>query len=284
MQFFALDDDRSINAALAEKHRDYRCPECSRVIRLRSGPHRQPHFFHLEADSHCRQHQKSAEHLHVQLRLLSLFKGAVFMEKPFASIGRIADIAWETEKIVFEIQCSPISQEEVQARCRDYRSFGFEIVWVLHEKNFNKWRLSAAESSLREQTCYFTNISSKGKGIIYDQFDICQGSKRLFKGPPLPVFLDVPQCMNHTSEDSNLPLTLHVRSKGWALFFRGDLWDHWKRGLNPMQIAQRFQKLEEQILFSKSKRRFSVVSLITCSYSRLFNAILRKFTTYTGDA
>lgn len=91
------------------------------------------------------------------------------LEKEFPEIRRIADLVWEAQKIVFEVQCSGISKEEVENRSRDYRKLGYEIVWILHQKTFNRFRLSAAEEFLQDQPHYYTNLDAFGRGSIYDQ-------------------------------------------------------------------------------------------------------------------
>lgn len=193
MQLIATEGGVQVYAAAAEKRRDYFCPECAGIVRLRSGPHRQPHFYHPKADPRCRQCEKSAEHIAAQAALLALLPNSS-VEHPFPDIDRIADVVWPEQKIVFEIQCSPISLEEVQERIADYASCGFTCLWILHEKTFNQRRLSAAESHLRTVGCYFTDINQKGNGLFYDQYEILLGPRRTYRGPPLPVnFLEPPQ-------------------------------------------------------------------------------------------
>jgi competence protein CoiA len=226
MQLIAWDQHGPIRAAHAEKHIDYCCPECGSLLRVRSGPHRQPHFYHLEANPACTQHRKSAEHLQAQLTLCALLpEGEGKLEHPFPSIGRIADVCWEERKIVFEIQYSPLPQEEAEARCTDYRSIGYEPVWILHDARFNKTKLSAAENYLRRSTCYFTNLTAHGEGIFYDQDDHCNGAIRIRKSPPLRVHLDQPKRVAH----ENLADRLRKRYRHWTLHFTGDCLDRWSK-------------------------------------------------------
>ena len=49
------------------------------------------------------------------------------LEMIFPTIGRIADVAWLSQKIVFEIQCSPIFLQEL-SRNRDYQKEGWSLV------------------------------------------------------------------------------------------------------------------------------------------------------------
>ncbi len=193
MQFYALDENEFILASSAKRHKDYRCPECSNALRLRGGPHRQIHFYHLQAEPSCKQHQKSLIHLRAQLALQTLLPpGEAVLEKPFPQIGRIADVAWEKQGIVFEIQCSSLSAMEAQSRSDDYRRLGFTPVWLLHTKRFNKRLLSAAEAALRTSHCYFTTIDENGEGMIYDQHEVIRAAKRILRGPPLKVNLAQP--------------------------------------------------------------------------------------------
>lgn len=200
MQLFALDCQAPVLATHAEKHKNYACPECKQPVRLRSGPHRQAHYFHIQRSSNCRQRQKSAEHIQAQLKLLTLLpEGECSLERPFPAISRIADVVWETAHIVFEVQCSPISQQEVKERTADYKAMGMDVVWILHDKRFNQRNLSAAERHLRSQSCYYTNITRSGAGVFYDQFEIIQAAVRKYKGPPLPISVHLPFPVNQRS-------------------------------------------------------------------------------------
>jgi competence protein CoiA len=188
MQLLARDGHKTVLASDAKKGVSYRCPECNGVLRKRMGTHRAPHFFHLQKPKHCRQHQKSQTHLLLQHHLLSILPGAS-IENPYPEVGRIADVAWHATKVIFEIQCSAISLEEARGRNADYLSLGLTPVWILHDRRYNKRRLTVAERYLREGLCFFTNFSPTYGGIIYDQFDICRNLRRLFRSRPYPINL-----------------------------------------------------------------------------------------------
>jgi len=111
------------------------------------------------------------------------------LEKPFHSILRIADLCWERHKIVFEIQCSPISIKEAYERKRDYALEGYELIWLLDDKRYNKKILRPSEGFLRGQACYFFSSTT---GLVYDQFELVVERSRLLKGPPLPIDLLTP--------------------------------------------------------------------------------------------
>jgi competence protein CoiA len=193
MQLFALENQSPILACHAKKEKVYRCPECLNPLKVRGGPHRHTHFYHLKNHASCRQHQKSLTHLQVQWAVQSSLSEEATLEEPFPQIGRIADVAWKSGKIIFEIQCSPISLEEVENRCRDYESLGFTCVWILHDRRFNRRKMSAAETFLRKRLCFFTDIDARGSGMIYDQQESCRGALRVFRGPPIQVDLKAPK-------------------------------------------------------------------------------------------
>ena len=224
MQLLAQDEkDQTVLASDASKGKDYSCPECHRPVRLRKGPSRRPHFFHKSRQSGCRQYKKSWTHLQLQLFLLNLLpKGEGLIEKPYPEIKRIADVAWEAQGIIFEIQCSPISLIECMERNESYQSLGLTPVWILHDHRFNRRFLSAAERHLRKSLCFFSHIDPRGNRRIYDQFEIIKGANRLYRSKCLPVDLSRPiRSGNHLSFHGALPhrieqnpaLSTHIRTK-----------------------------------------------------------------------
>lgn len=178
MQLFALNDAGEwISAAAALRQQDYNCPECHSRVRLRAGQYRHAHFFHLEEDRNCRQNGKSQEHLQAQFQLQQMIP-EIKLELPFPTIGRIADAAWEKEKIVFEIQCSPMSSTELKSRNRDYATLGWKTVWIFHENRYNRKRLTAAEWAVRLEPHYFTNMNEEGEGAFFTHLKEINGSIR----------------------------------------------------------------------------------------------------------
>lgn len=224
MQLYALEGSTPIAASHAEKEKNYHCPECGSIVRLRGGPSRQTHFYHLLLSKECKQHTKSLEHLQLQWRLLDLIGEEGQMECSFPSIRRIADVAWHAKKIVFEIQRSNLSMEEAQNRTSDYQKAGYTVIWILHDKQFNRSTLSAAENYLRQAPCYFTNIDPKGKGIVYDQFEVIEGHRRLFKGPQLPISpTAISSLPKVTYPNIRLPQLILQRLEKWGCYAAGDL-------------------------------------------------------------
>lgn len=140
-----------------------------------------------------RQARKLGDHRLIQERLKTLLPpNEAQIESPFPKLRRIADLAWATEKIIFEVQCSPISLEEVLLRNADYARAGYAVIWILHDTSFNQKHLSAAEVFLRGRVTYFVHIGKNGEILIYDQQEKILKSQRLFKGFSLPIPLKKP--------------------------------------------------------------------------------------------
>lgn len=223
MQLYALDAKQNlIPAHKAHKQRNYTCLECQGIVRIRAGLHRQPHFFHLKPALSCHLSAKSMAHIQVQCRLQKLLpEGECRIEERFPQIQRIADVVWQAKRLVFEIQCSPITAKEVQERNQDYASLGYQVIWILHDSQFNQYKVSAAELFLRDHPCYFTNIDAIGHGILYDQFDLFAGGVRKKKMPPLEI--DVLQPIVASSCLQVELAVLNNRQATWPLHFAGDL-------------------------------------------------------------
>jgi competence protein CoiA len=178
LQLFALNSEQElILASRAERQHDYTCPECHSRVRVRAGSYRTPHFFHLDENRNCRQNGKSLQHLQTQYRLQQMLPETK-LERSFPSISRIADVAWEKEKIVFEVQCSPITAEELRSRNRDYKSVGWTPIWIFHEDRYNKRLVTAAEWAVRRDAHYFTDIDEDGLGNFYTHLSDIQRGRR----------------------------------------------------------------------------------------------------------
>lgn len=224
MQICALDlESTLVFAEAALKQKDYACVECQQPVRLRSGIHRQAHFYHLQPNRKCTLHAKGMPHLMLQYFVKNaLPEGEAELECRFHSIGRIADVAWHPKKLIYEIQCSPISAEEVRTRNTNYASLGYQVIWIFHDNRYNKFRLSAAEESVSDRPHYFSNMNAQGEGVIYDQFATIVNGKRTSKLPILAIDISSPQSSHLSIEKKKLPFMLRPRAKTWSLIFKGD--------------------------------------------------------------
>lgn len=285
MQLYAFDQKRQVIFARdASRQMDYFCPECSGVLRLRGGVHRQNHFYHLETTRNCRQSGKSIEHLNVQLYFLSALPiGECILEMRFPEISRIADIYWADKKIVFEVQCSPISRQEVQERSKDYQSLGFEVIWVLHDKRYNQKRSTSAEDFLHHRPHYFTNIDEGGAGIIYDQFSQLDKGYRINCMPPLAIDVSHPKWIEKGAKFEGKMLNLiERRLKASSGYFANDLADHFFNSVIQNDYLEKALELEiSSGLTITSNTLFKRIKFLFCQYiirpyQLLFQLLLEK--------
>lgn len=227
MQFFALDKAKlPIHVRQAVKHQDYWCAECGTRVRVRSGHRRQSHFYHLESDRKCRLSQKGMIHLQIQNHLVELLsERECQLEVRFPAIGRIADAVWFSQKIVFEIQCSPISGDEVAARNRDYALEGFRVIWILHDHRYNRPWVTLAERALADHPHYFSNFNAWGEGMIYDQFSLISKGRRLGRRERAAVDLTQLKFCQEVVSVGCKPVFIEKRLQNWAVYFGNDLLD-----------------------------------------------------------
>jgi competence protein CoiA len=166
----------------------------------------------------------------------------ILLEHRFPNIGRIADVFYPSRQIIFEVQVSPISIEEIRARNKDYASLGYDVIWILHDRQFNRVRATSAETFLATSPHYFTNINRFGKGFFYDQYSLIRFKRRLRRTPRFPVrFKRI-----YSLKDKQLPSQLPKERKKWSLSVEGDLFNrsfHWEQekiSLHPLKFFARF--------------------------------------------
>jgi hypothetical protein len=155
-----------------------------------------------------------ALHTRIQLALARALPTAQ-LERRFPSIGRIADVTWPAQRLIFEIQCSPIDPIEVVSRCHDYLSLNWQPIWILSDALYNQPRLSQVEWALQPHPHYYCSALD---GTIYDQFQTVHRGQR-HRGPPLPIS----PCIPVWSPAPASPLHALQRRSAWPLYFEGDL-------------------------------------------------------------
>jgi competence protein CoiA len=185
---------------------------------VREGFFKKRHFYHLKGHRCSFGGGKTLEHLEIQKYICSEVP-QIQMEVAFPIILRIADLYWPSLKLVFEIQCSPISKKELASRNRDYSRIGITVIWIFHERRFNRRFASPSERFARKKVAYYTNINSKGRGFIYDQAN----RRSFFKKPrKYPIKIDHPIFPLQPP-----PITFRDAS---SLYFTNDLVDRILRG------------------------------------------------------
>ena len=179
VQLYALNDEgMKLFVENACKGEDYSCLECGQLVRLRGGVYHQLHFYHIDEGRKCTQREKTIEHILVQKHLQDHMYG-VQLEVRLPAIGRIADALWQEEKIVFEVQVSPMTEEECLARIADYKKLGFDVVFILHVKTYGRRLATPMECVLEKYTHYFTDIDEHG-GDVFDMLSWVSRRRRLF--------------------------------------------------------------------------------------------------------
>lgn len=196
------------------------------------------------------------------------------MEKKFPRLGRIADIVWEEKKLLFEIQCSPMSREEMLNRTKVYKTAGYQTVWILHEKSYNKFRLSALEGAIKEIPHYFTNMSPGGEGIIYDQCSIVSHGTRVKSWKRLPIDLSSPRPISQEirSQKKERLTQVEQRLKTWPIYFYKDL-----ISLDQEEFSN--DEFQEALSFERSmkKPKESLFTLIKRTYLSFLHRALRSY-------
>lgn len=249
MQLYALDEDQKpIFARHAKKGVNYTCFECHSFVRLRAGMHRQPHFFHIQPNRSCHQSGKSLAHLQVQIHVKEcLPEGEAQIEYSIPTIRRIGDVAWIPHRLIFEIQCSPISAELVLQRNLDYHKEGWKVVWIFHECFYNQWKLTAAEWVLRYHPHYYTNIDEEGNGMIYDQFEIFYKGLRYFRLKPLQIHIGKIDKTHSFQKKCEIESVQERLKAGWYPVFHGDFINlAFKKQINEEQKSYLEEVLENE--------------------------------------
>ncbi|MBM3184555.1 MAG: hypothetical protein FJZ64_04550 [Chlamydiae bacterium] len=224
MALYATDGEEVVFALKAAPNHSYRCLECRLPVKVRRGKNRIPHFYHLRTSPSCHLYSKSEDHLLLQLQLKKCFpENELKIEEYIPSVCRIADLLWEKEKIVFEIQCSSLEASEAKQRIIDYRKSGYEIVWLFDDRLFNKRLVRPAEELLRADSCYYFSFNRFGNSLIYDQFEIIIAKNRVRKSRPMNVNLMIPRKIPSLEWPSHLIEQIQKKLAHCQRFFQGDV-------------------------------------------------------------
>ena len=284
MAQYALGIEGTTYAVDAEKGEKYWCIECGAPVKIRVGKYL-PYFYHPSASPQCHLYSKSEDHLLLQLQLQKFLpQGELEIETSFLKINRIADLSWARQKIVFEIQCSPLELGEAQSRILNYREIGYDVIWLLDDRIFNRRFIRPAEAWIRKRGAYYVKFRrDQAFSLYYDQFDIAIGSKRLKKSPPLKLDLSSPRKAPINGWPSKLPSCIKMRIPESRRYFRGDLLDRTIRSSHSPHYAfpiTRWRFLEKEALRNHSfsfKKLF--YNYIGRPYERLLLFLIKKIDT-----
>ena len=127
------------------------------------------HFYHA-VDAGCNYEQESREHLEIKYQIYRICKAEqweTYVEFPASDRTWISDVyaIKDGRKIVFEIQISTISPDDLEDRDKKYRNEGIESYWLLdnfleRSKDFESWyhsHLHEEDNRLGETIPYIDN-------------------------------------------------------------------------------------------------------------------------------
>ncbi|PCI77182.1 hypothetical protein COB21_03345 [Candidatus Aerophobetes bacterium] len=168
----------------------------------------------------------SSRHKQLQKGLfLNIHCTSLKLEKRFASIHRIADLAWEEKKIVFEIQCSFIEKTEVVRRVKDYASIGYSVIWLLDDNCFGKRYQNHAEALMQDLGAKYITLS-KHSVLVYDQVENHVGRLKIKKHSFSTVEIQNPYLrIKAPTTPKQIPKELYSRWHQTDYIFPGDLLD-----------------------------------------------------------
>jgi len=134
---YALDDQNErINASKAVKEKNYLCPnlKCeNRKLILKKGQIRIPHFAH-KSKKDCSSEPESEAHISCKLYFQSLLELDNRFVEYYGIEGVRPDVLYD--QFALEIQCSPITVNEVKRRNKIYEKNGFVAIWIFLEDSF----------------------------------------------------------------------------------------------------------------------------------------------------
>lgn len=188
MQTVACDiSGKLVDAAQARRRKDYYCLECHGTVRKRSSLFRRPHFYHLCQDTICHPQERSLLHQEIQDFIQQQFPDAELeLESFFPQIGRRADIVWPDRRLIFEVQCSPISRWEIAGRMEDYGRLGYEVIWVLLADRYFRRHLTEVEQVLFHAPYFFITK----KAFCFTTPGPVKEGRRKWRAEKVPVCFD----------------------------------------------------------------------------------------------
>ena len=221
------------------------------------------HFYHA-VDTGCNYEQESREHLEIKYQIYRTCKSEnweTYVEFPAPDRTWISDIyaIKDGRKIVFEIQISTISPNDLEERDKKYRNDGIESYWLLdnfleRSKDFESWYYS----HLNEEDDRF------GETIPYIENTIFE------TGPENHIFiskgirsvgLNAKNLTLFTTNNPEIPLEIWVREvlKGNYQKYLEDISDayHKKRQLKILAAPEliQFEEFYHKIIRNETYRK-----------------------------
>ncbi len=121
---------------------DYHCYCCNKKVKLKQSKYKKNYFCHQQKVHH--QGESATHRLGKDLILHWGNKEGIVgqAEESLSEKKRRGDVYFEALQLVIEIQCSPLSKEELYLRTKDYHKENLKARWIVGPKYFNtkSWR------------------------------------------------------------------------------------------------------------------------------------------------
>ncbi len=144
------------------------------------------------------------------------------------------------------------------------------MIWILHDKQFNRFRLSPIENFLNLHPHYYTNLDLEGKGMIYDQYAHDENFFRKQKLPPLPI--DPTSPIRPLTAKQFAHHLIKRRKKEWKIAFAGDIYDK----CEGPTLQKSIRILDARFLQKTKKRKRPLFLRLLHPYRLLFQLLLEK--------
>lgn len=173
----AIKDNKVFYAWETEKEqKPFFCPECKREVGLRKGKIKIHHFYHIKKFD-CLVSPESQIHLEIKFKLYKYLKTIYNKVELEYRIGdRISDVFYinmKNKKVVYEVQKSKLSLDEVKKRTESYKNQNIYVIWLLIKDclKINDWNQEIKLSAWQQ---YIYKLYGKlfiyHNGIIYEYF------------------------------------------------------------------------------------------------------------------
>lgn len=272
---------------------DYVCPACRGPLRLKKGQVIQPHFAHISlANCHYSNENESREHLNLKAALYRWGKQAVTTEVEafLPELQQVADVLL-AGKIALEVQCSPLSQERLAERTRNYQRAGYQVLWLLGEKlwlkqflrplqkhflyfsqnmGFHLWELDEKKQLLRLKYLIHEDLHGRAqyleKAFPFEEENLLDILRQPFQKQAVTSFL----------AKSDRDICCYVRQQ---LYYQQPKWmklqeEHYQKGENLLE--KRAEDFYPQVQPVQSKQGFCQIRQDLSGYYENFQSYYQK--------
>lgn len=117
------------------------CPCCQQPVIYKHGDRRIAHFSH-KSNAICAGFSEGESQAHLKGKLafkqqLEKMGQAAVLEYHLPTIEQRADVLLPDQQLILEYQCSPISYSDISRRTSNYKSLGYDVLWILGDRHLN---------------------------------------------------------------------------------------------------------------------------------------------------